>query len=100
MCTENGARFLLRQRTLAQPQRNHPSPAQLTSNTTEIEPLQRMAAMVKLQRGTGDCEECLLWAVLANGPRLSNLNGFGYGQRIFELNAQISHRAVHLGVPE
>jgi hypothetical protein len=22
-----------------------------------------MAAMVKLQRGTGDCEECLLWAV-------------------------------------
>ena len=27
MCTENGARFLLRKRTLAQPQRNHPSSA-------------------------------------------------------------------------
>jgi len=49
-----------------------------------------MASLANVRRGPP----------LPRRPIASDFNGFRDGERVFQLDAKISHRAVHLGVPK
>gem|GEM_PF-3999143 len=62
--------------------------------------MQRTTGLVRRTTGAKDHGEWLVWAVLGERPKPSNFDGFGDCQGIFQLNAEIAHRTVHLGLAQ
>ena len=59
-----------------------------------------MAGFVMLHCSVGTTGEWPFRAVLDERPKKSDFNGFGDCEGIFQLNAEIAHRTVHLGVTQ
>ncbi|GGX60877.1 hypothetical protein GCM10007385_32680 [Tateyamaria omphalii] len=56
------------------------------------------SAMRAATAASAERVQSLLWAASEGDPKLLDFNGFGDGQGILKFDAEVSDRAVHLGV--